>query len=91
MLQIDPKYSTDGERIIKPSNGQAIPPDEPLILFRARDHLALTLLRIYRELCEIDGCTEFHLKCIDGRIEAFSDFKRQHPERMKQPGCTMGK
>lgn len=98
--QIDPKYSIEvvdyGLRqppVIQIVNlaGVPIPEDEPLILFRARDHNALDMLRFYRARCEADGCTGFHMRGIDNRIEAFEAFAVEHPERMKQPGVTEGK
>ena len=75
MTQIDDKYSIEGERIIKTSNG--IPIDletEPVILFRGRDRLALPMLEYYRELCIKDGCTDYQLEKIDSRIKLFKDF-----------------
>jgi hypothetical protein len=90
---IDPKYHVDldlGE-IVKTSNGVAIPRNEPLILFRARDRHARKMLRGYRRDCKADGCTPYHLDGINNRLAAFNDFAEKHPGRMKQPGCTMGK
>jgi len=101
-LQIDPKYSIrvvmrpitgddDSPRIeIVNLSGVPIPDDEPLILFRARDYLALPMLMRYMELAREDGCTDFHLAGIDNRIREFTRFKVEHPERMKQPGVTRG-
>ncbi len=100
MRQIDPKYSIQlvrsGEGVeheesqIVNASGVPIPPEEPLMLFRARDRLALRMLRYYRQLAVEDGCTEFHLQGIDNRIAAFTDFVRKYPEKMKQPGITRG-
>jgi hypothetical protein len=77
--------------IVKTSNGESIPDDEPLILFRARDRNALTMLHNYREICLADGCNEFQMAGIDNRIAAFEKFAMDHAERMKQPGITKGK
>lgn len=90
MRQIDPKFHTDGNQIIKTSNGDVVPEDEPLIVFRARDYLALPLLHYYASLSRLDGCTDFHLDGINNRIRAFEQFQKEHPERMKQPGITRG-
>jgi hypothetical protein len=96
--QIDPKYHVEcgsagmalNHCIVMTSNGQPIPEDEPLILFRARDRHALDTLMHYRDLCELDECTEYHLQGIEDRIAAFQQFASEHPERMKQPGITLG-
>jgi hypothetical protein len=58
MRQIDMKHHVEGDRIIKTTNGQEIPENEPTILFRGRDHLALPMLTYYRQLCIDDGCTD---------------------------------
>lgn len=89
--RIDHKHHIEGEQIIKTSNGQVIPEDEPTILFRGRDDLALPLLRHYKDLCILIGCTQYQLASMDEMIEKFQNFKLEYPERMKQPGITKGK
>lgn len=91
MKIIDTKYHVEGDQIIKTGNGQPIPDDEPMILFRAKDRLAIPMLRAYRAICVEDGCTDYHLNGLDKLIQDFGTFKEAHPERMKQPGSTMGK
>ncbi len=90
MRHIDPKYRIEGNEILN-LTGVPIPEDEPLILFRARDRNALKMLIYYRELCTLDGCTDFHMRGIDNRIDAFGEFRDIHPDLMKQPGITRGK
>jgi len=90
MRRIDHKHHVDADQIIKTGNGQPIPEEEPLVLFRARDHLAVSLLEHYRMLCEVDGCNSFQLGLVDELIDLFSRFAVEHPERMKQPGITKG-
>ena len=93
-LTLDPKYHVaavgDDLRVVKTSNGVAIPPDEPLILFRARDRLALEALKAYRAACVADGCNDYHLAGIDNRIAEFARFQILSPDAMKQPGATRG-
>lgn len=91
MRKIDGKFHIDGDKIIKTSNGEVVPEDEPLFLMRARDHIALPLLEVYEILSRMDGCTDYHLTGVNERINAFATFYGQHPERMKQPGITLGK
>lgn len=90
MRQLDGKFHIDGERIVKTSNGEAIPDDEPVILIRARDYLALPLLLHYRELSRQDGCNDYHMSGIDRVIEQFTAFSVEQSARMKQPGITRG-
>ena len=68
---------------------EPIPDDEPVILFRGRDKLALPMLRFYRELCVRDGCTDFQLESMDDMIRRFQEFA-DASSTMKQPGCTKG-
>lgn len=67
-----------------------IPDEEPVILFRGRDHLALQILQVYRNLCVYDGCNDYQLESMDSIIRSFEEFKKTHPEVMKQPGLTRG-
>lgn len=91
MRRIDSKFHIDGEQIIKTSNGDSIPTDEPLFLLRGRDRLALPLLRLYEVLSEVDGCNDYHMNGLRTRIGDFAQFRRDNRERMKQPGITRGK
>jgi hypothetical protein len=77
--------------IVKTSNGERVPDDEPLFLLRARDRLAIPLLRHFRELCRADGCTTYMLGLCDLTIAQFERFAAEHPEQMKQPGVTRGR
>jgi hypothetical protein len=69
-------------------SGEIIPKEEPLFLLRARDRNAIALLLAYRDLAADDGCNELHLAGIEQLLKKFSDFAKQYPERMKQPGIT---
>lgn len=90
MRKIDEKFDTTGD-IVKRSNGEIIPEDEPLFLIRARDRLAIPALLAYKELSMKDGCNDYHFSHLDVDIAAFEKFKVEHPERMKQPSITRGK
>jgi hypothetical protein len=90
MTRLDNKHHLEGEAIIKTGNGQPINlAAEPVILFRGRDRLALPMLRHYRQLCSIDGCTDFQLESMDDMIRRFQEFSDASPT-MKQPGITRG-
>lgn len=90
MRKIDGKFHIENNQIVKTSNGDIIPEDEPLFLLRARDHLALQLLEFYNILSLNDSCTDYHLKGIQEALKQFKAFKEKFPERMKQPGITRG-
>lgn len=77
------KTTTDGRLV-------PIPDDEPLILFRGRDNLALPLLKYYHELCRADSCNDFQLAQVQQLITKFRKFVEENPTTMKQPGATRG-
>ena len=91
-FSIDGKFGIDEQgQLIKISNGEVLPEDEPLFLVRARDRLAIPLLQVYEVLSRMDGCNDWHHAKLERTISAFIQFSKDHPERMKQPSITMGK
>jgi hypothetical protein len=76
--------------LVKMSNNQVVPEDEPVFFFRGRDYLAIRVLEYYVTLCHDDGCNDYQLSGMAENIRRFKRFKRDHPERMKQPGVTKG-
>jgi hypothetical protein len=90
MTKLDNKHHLEGETVVKTGNG--VPIDlskEPVILFRGRDYLAVLVLLYYRQLCKLDGATEYQLASMDEVIGKFQAFALTSPT-MKQPGCTRG-
>lgn len=80
-IEQEPKYTTDGQHIINRASGEAIPADEPIFIFRARDKHA-------REALEAYACVllpGLHRDVVAQRIADFAGFSYQHPERMKEP------
>jgi hypothetical protein len=88
--RIDGKFGTTGD-IIKVSNGEVLPLDEPLFLIRARDWLAVKLLETYWQISVDNGCNDYHFAGLGASLDAFRRFAIEHPERMKQPSITRGK
>lgn len=91
MRRIDGKFSVHDSQIVKRSNGEVLPEEEPLFLLRARDHLALPLLRIYEQLSKVDGCNDYHFTALQVALAEFEEFGAKYPERMKQPSITRGR
>ena len=90
MNKVNSRFHIENGRLIKTSNGEPIPQEEPVIILRGRDHLALPLMEHYREMCVKDGCNDYFLEEVDKSIEEFRQFKIQYYNRMKQPGVTKG-
>lgn len=80
----DRKFKFEDGRFVNRVSGEAIPDDEPVIIFRARDHHALAVLAYYQSLAGDDH----HRRAIQDRIDEFSAYQIAHPERMKEPGIT---
>jgi hypothetical protein len=72
------------------NNGQLVPPEEPVFLLRARDNLAVPLLKEYHELCGRAGCNDWQLQGVEKTISEFEAFSRKNLSKMKQPGKTKG-
>ncbi len=89
--RIDGKFHVEGSQIVKTSNGEVVPEDEPLFILRARDRLALPILKIYEQLSIVDGCNDYHFRALDESVKLFEQFRILNPERMKQPSVTRGK
>ena len=91
MTKLDEKHHLEGETVVKTGNGVPIDlNEEPVILFRARDELALPLLKIYSVMCKHNGCLQYQMDAIDRMIEKFAKFS-QYSSTMKQPGCPEGR
>jgi hypothetical protein len=86
----DTKFEIKDNRLVKKSNGEAIPDDEPTFILRGRDELAVSLLKIYHILCKVNGCNSYQLVKNQQTISNFTQFAAEFPDRMKQPGKTQG-
>lgn len=76
------KYTVNGSHIINRASGEAIPHDEPVFIFRARDKYAAGVIGDY--------CAQFcndpaHAAAVEARFIQFSEWAEAHPERMKEP------
>ena len=80
----DKKFRFENGQFFNRVSGEAIPDDEPVIIFRARDWHALSVLNYYHSLVADDH----HAQGVMERIDEFREFRKAHPERMKEPGVT---
>ncbi|SFR86876.1 hypothetical protein [Sphingomonas jatrophae] len=80
----DRKFAFRNGQFVNRISGEPIPPDEPIIIFRARDHHALPVLLAYLSMVR----DPHHQQAVHDRIAEFEAFAREHPERMKEPGIT---
>jgi hypothetical protein len=80
----DRKFAFRDGQYVNRVSGEPIPHDEPIIIFRARDHHALPLLREYLSM----ATDAKHQRAIKDRMAEFGAYACAHPERMKEPGIT---
>lgn len=80
--QIDGKFSVKDEGaglvIYNTKSGVAIPEDEPLFLFRAKDALAMLTLDYYWQLCAVKKCDSSQLDGVQEAIYLFVGFENSH-------------
>lgn len=81
MADQEPKYQFEMGRAINRASGDAIPLDEPIMLFRARDLRAVAMIRNYLSL--VRRGPQDHINAVRERLDAFEAFAREHPDRMK--------
>jgi len=77
----EPKYTVDGSAIVNRASGEAIPADEPVFIFRARDVHAREALGAYA--CVLTPGD--HRDAVAERVADFAKFSYAHPARMKEP------
>lgn len=90
MIDLKHGINTDGKIVKVFSDGleEELLEDEPVILFRARDRLALPLLHQYFEFCKADGATDYQLESMTEMIQRFQSWADENTT--KQPGITKG-
>lgn len=74
------KINEDG-RLVKKSTGKPIPNDEPVFIFRAKDRKAVVAIMAYVMVLDDLDQREEVLKS----VKLFTEFQRNHPERMGEP------
>lgn len=80
----DKKFKFEDGKFVNRVSGEAIPDDEPVVIFRARDKHALKALLYYHMLIK----DPHHRQAVEERINEFAKFQADHPERMKEPGIS---
>lgn len=92
MRKINAMFHTDDEGyLVKTSNGQRVPEDEPVFILRGRDKLAAIAIDTYITEMERRHCDRDRINDVRTVAKDFLNFEILHPSRMKQPGVTRGK
>jgi hypothetical protein len=86
MRKLNDMFHLEGERLVKTSNGQFVPDDEPLFILRGRDAVAADAIEYYISLCHIAGTPEDRLSALDAVVAQFKAYASK-----KVPGSTHGR
>jgi hypothetical protein len=78
-------------RLVKTSNNQLVPEDEPVFILRGRDNISLPALRNYIAFCKADGVDNERIAQLRKVAGEFARYAEEHAETMKQPGITKGR
>jgi hypothetical protein len=88
MRKLNEMFHIDGEQLVKTSNGQPVPSDEPLFILRGRDRLALSVLSHYIGECKAHGVPDDRIGALIQVEKQFEDFA--NTKNTKIPGSTHG-
>jgi hypothetical protein len=89
MRVLNEMYHIDDERLVKTSNGQPVPENEPLFILRGRDKVALSTISHYIGECKANGVPDDRIDSLIQLEKQFEDFADSH--RTKIPGSTHGR
>lgn len=82
----EPKYDAIDGQIVNRATGVAIPPDEPLIIFRAKDRNAIKAMLAYISECQVPH----HKHIIRQRVHQFMDWQTANPSLVREPDTAVG-
>lgn len=81
----EPKYRFEAGRVINRASGEAIPLDEPVMVFRGRDHHAAWMIGRYLSVITDPD----HRVAVEARLAQFEDFASDNPARMREPDTDL--
>jgi len=81
----EPKYDCVNGKLVNRATHEAIPDDEPVFVFRAKDIHSVSVLYFYIGFFFRDSV---HRRKIQERVIAFEKFQRENPEKVGEPDTT---
>jgi len=91
MRKVNDMFHIENEQLVKTSNNQPIPDDEPVFIIRGRDKLALGIIGYYLGLSESLGSPKQRIEELNNVLVKFQNYANINTEKMKVPGITLGK
>lgn len=90
MKKVNEMFHIEDEQLVKTSNGQPVPEDEPIFILRGRDALSYDTILAYIHLCEnADPPVPFDR--LDQLRKVAYSFFIFPSNRQKTPGSTHGR
>lgn len=89
MRKVNDMFHIEGEQLVKTSNGQPVPEDEPIFIVRGRDVLAARTVQFYMEECARAGVPVDRVNQLIEVYAAFLIYAKEHTTKI--PGSTHGK
>lgn len=90
-FHLNARFHIEGGKLVKTSNGQPVPAEEPTFIIRGRDMLGVPIIAMYMQLAEREGCNEEFLAGVKESLDGFARFAFECAAKMKEPGVTRGK
>ena len=93
MRKLNEMFHVDDEGyLVKTSNGERVPEEEPVFILRGRDLLAVQTIHHYAGLMiGQDGDIGQRMFELGRVLGEFLKFSKDYPLRMKAPGSTQGR
>lgn len=92
MRKINEMFHVDDEGyLVKTSNGERVPDDEPIFILRGRDNCSVSAIGQYIEEMHDTGAPNDRIDAVLEVHEQFRKFAVANQGRMKIPGSTHGK
>lgn len=92
LRKINDMFHVDTEGyLVKSSNGERVPEDEPVFILRARDNCAGPAIGVYLEEMYDVGAPQDRIDQIKQVFDRFRAFGVENQQRMKIPGSTHGR
>ena len=77
----EPKYDAVDGRIVNRATGEAIPDDEPIMIFRAKDVKSTGVLSNYMHSC----MNHDHRAVVKARLQQFIDWQYKNHGKVQEP------
>jgi hypothetical protein len=83
-MKLDAKFY--GE--IKKVKDDSVVPDDEYVVFLAKDNAFAEILPLYYDRCKQLGCDKEQLQAVSAMIDRLTKWRKQNPNRLKNPDAS---